>query len=397
MLVTYIAEEYKKESGSDIRKNPQSLQRLIEAAEKAKIELSSTTQTVVSLPFIGMNPVTNTPLNLEMTITRGKFEELIQPLLKKIRGPVEQALRDAGLPANKIDEVLLVGGSTRVPAVQQIVKDMLGQEPNRTVNPDEVVALGAAVQAGVLTGTVEDVVLLDVTPLSLSVETKGGVATALIPRNTTVPTRKSEIFTTAEHNQPSVEIHILQGERSMAMDNKSLGRFRLEGIPAMMAGMPQIEVTFDIDANGILHASAKEKSTGKEQSITIQNTTTLSDQEIDRMVKDAEANAEADRKRKEHVELKNTLDSARIRAEQVLQEKQSSPEAKSSLEAAVARAKDLIGRESGDEDLRSATEQLMQALQMYEQGATQAPADSSAGASANKPDDVIDADFKPAD
>jgi molecular chaperone DnaK len=397
LLVNYIAEEYKKESGSDIRKNPQSLQRLIEAAEKAKIELSSTTQTVVSLPFIGMNPVTNTPLNLEMTITRGKFEELIQPLLKRIRGPVEQALRDAGIPANKIDEVLLVGGSTRVPAVQQIVKDMLGQEPNRTVNPDEVVALGAAVQAGVLTGTVEDVVLLDVTPLSLSVETKGGVATPLIPRNTTVPTRKSEIFTTAEHNQPSVEIHILQGERPMAMDNKSLGRFRLEGIPAMMAGMPQIEVTFDIDANGILHASAKEKSTGKEQSITIQNTTTLSDQEIDRMVKDAEANAEADRKRKEHVELKNTLDSARIRAEQVLQEKQSSPEAKSSLEAAVARAKDLVGRESGDDDLRSATEQLLQALQVYEQGAAQATADSNAGPSANKPDDVIDADFKPAD
>jgi molecular chaperone DnaK len=299
----------------DLRADRQALQRLIEAAEKAKIELSATPETTISLPFIGLDPVSKTPLHLEKKLTRARFEELIQPLLKRIRTPVEQALKDANLSPSQIDEVLLVGGATRVPAVQQIVQELLGKEPNRSVNPDEVVALGAAVQAGVLTGTVSDVVLLDVTPLSLGVETKGGVMTVLIPRNTTIPTRKSEMFTTAEHNQTTVEIHVLQGERPMAADNKSLGSFRLEGIPPMMAGMPQIEVTFDIDANGILHVSAKEKSTGKEASITIQNTTTLSEQEIERMIKEAEANAEADRRRKEHAELKNQLDSARIQAE----------------------------------------------------------------------------------
>jgi molecular chaperone DnaK len=394
-IVNWLTEEFKKESGGvDLKADRQALQRLIEAAEKAKIELSAVTETTISLPFIGLDPVSKTPLHLERKLTRAKFEELIQPLLKKIRGPVEQALRDAGLNASQIDEVLLVGGSTRVPAVQQIVKEMLGKEPNRSVNPDEVVALGAAVQAGVLTGHVEDVVLLDVTPLSLGVETKGGVCTVLIPRNTTVPTRKSEIFTTAEHNQPSVEIHVLQGERPMAADNKSLGRFRLDGIPPMPAGMPQIEVTFDIDANGILHVTAKEKSSGKEASITIQNTTTLSEQEIERMIKEAEANAEADRKRKEHAELRNNLDAARVQAERVMGEKESTPEAKRRLEAAVSKAKSLVDTDGSDADLRQATEELLAALQAYEQSAATS---SQSQSSTPKSDDVIDADYKPAD
>ncbi|GEM87592.1 molecular chaperone DnaK [Meiothermus granaticius] len=398
-IVDWLVEEFKKESGGvNLKADRQALQRLIEAAEKAKIELSNVTETTISLPFIGLDPVSKTPLHLERKLTRAKFEELIQPLLKRVRAPVDQALKDANLSASQIQEVLLVGGATRVPAVQQIVKEMLGKEPNRSVNPDEVVALGAAVQAGVLTGSVEDVVLLDVTPLSLGVETKGGVSTVLIPRNTTVPTRRSETFTTAENNQPSVEIHVLQGERPMAADNKSLGRFRLDGIPAMPAGMPQIEVTFDIDANGILHATAKEKSTGKEASITIQNTTTLSEQEIDRMVKEAEANAEADRKRRESADLRNSLDTARIQAERVMGEKESTPEAKSRLEAAVAKAKSLLEGSPSDAEVRSATEELVSALQAYEQGATVGTTGGTGPSQGgNKPDDVIDADFKPAD
>jgi molecular chaperone DnaK len=396
-IVNWLIEEFKKESGGvNLKADRQALQRLIESSEKAKIELSAVTETTISLPFIGLDPVSKTPLHLERKLTRAKFEELIQPLLKKIRGPVEQALRDANLSASAIHEILLVGGATRVPAVQQIVREMLGKEPNRTVNPDEVVALGAAVQAGILTGSVEDMVLLDVTPLSLGVETKGGVATVLVSRNTTVPVTRSEIFTTAEHSQPSVEIHVVQGERPMAGDNKSLGRFRLDGIPPMPAGMPQIEVTFDIDRNGILSVKAKEKSTAKEASITIQNTTTLSEQEIDRMIKEAEANAEADRKRKEHVDLKNSLDSARIQAERVMSEKQSTPEARSRLEAAVSKAKALVDNDGSDAELRAATEELLAALQAYEQGAGAASA-TAQGGSAQKTDDVIDADYKPAD
>ena len=346
-------------------------------------------ETTISLPFIALDPASKTPLHLEKKLTRAKFEELIQPLLKRLRGPVEQALKDAGLTPAQIDEVILVGGATRVPAVQQVVRELLGKEPNRSVNPDEVVAMGAAIQAGVLMGEVRDVVLLDVTPLSLGVETKGGVMTVLIPRNTTIPTRKCEIFTTAEHNQTAVEIHVLQGERPMAQDNKSLGRFRLEGIPPMPAGVPQIEVCFDIDANGILHVTAKERSTGREASITIQNTTTLSEEEIQRIIEEAKRHAEEDRRRREHAELKNALDSARVQAERVLQERQGAPEARARLEAAIGKAKELVERDAPDPELKAATEELLKAVEEYEKGAQ--------AASGKGPDDVIDADYKPAD
>lgn len=390
VIVDWLAEDFKKEYGVELKADKQALQRMIEAAEKAKIELSSTLETTLSLPFIGLDPNTKTPLHLEKKLTRSKFEELGGAVLARLRAPVEQALRDAGINASQLNEVILVGGSTRIPAVVRMVKEMTGREPDRSVNPDEAVAVGAAIQAGVLVGEVQEVVLLDVTPLTLGVETKGGVSTPMITRNTTIPTRKSEVFSTAEHSQTAVDIHVLQGERPMASDNKSLGKFRLEGIPAMPAGVPQIEVTFDIDANGILHVHAKERSTNKEASITIENTTTLSDADIDRMVKEAAAHAEEDRRRKEHVEIKNSLDSARIQAEQILGERQSTPEAKSRLEAAVARAKELIERDAPDAELRQATEELLAALQAFEQGAPGAEPGQS-------PDDVIDADYKPAD
>jgi molecular chaperone DnaK len=401
-IVDYLAEEFKKQEGIDLRKDRQALQRLTEAAEKAKIELSSVTQAEINLPFI--TATQDGPKHLDMTLTRAKFEELCSDLIDRCRVPVEQALRDAKLSKNDIDEVVLVGGSTRIPAVQDLVKRLLGKEPNQSVNPDEVVAVGAAIQAGVLAGDVTGILLLDVTPLSLGVETLGGVMTKIIPRNTTIPTKKSEVFSTAVDGQTNVEIHVLQGEREMAADNKSLGTFRLDGIPPAPRGVPQIEVVFDIDANGILNVTAKDKGTGKEQSISITGASTLDKAEVERMVKEAERNAAADRERREKIDRKNQADSLAYQAEKQLQELGDKVNAadKTKVEGLVKELREAISKED-DEQIKKLMPELQQALfavgsNIYQQAGastSSAGAGSSDGSTSSSGggEDVIDADF----
>ncbi|NEO17926.1 MULTISPECIES: molecular chaperone DnaK [unclassified Moorena] len=403
-IVDHLAKEFQSAEGIDLRKDKQALQRLTEAAEKAKIELSSVMQADINLPFI--TATQEGPKHLDMTLTRGQFEDICSDLIDRCRIPVENAIKDAKLDKSAIDEVVLVGGSTRIPAVQQVVKKVLGKDPNQTVNPDEVVAVGAAIQGGVLAGEVKDILLLDVTPLSLGVETLGGVMTKLITRNTTVPTKKSETFSTAVDGQTNVEIHVLQGEREMSSDNKSLGTFRLDGIPPAPRGVPQIEVTFDIDANGILNVTAKDKGTGKEQSINITGASTLSDQEVDRMVKDAEANAEADQERREKIDRKNQADSLTYQAEKQIKELDDKLPAadKEKIEGLIKDLREAIGQED-DEKIKTLTTELQQALysvsaNLYQQaeGAAQptdagAPGPDAAASGSSGGDDVIDAEF----
>ena len=403
-IIDWLAEEFKKQEAIDLRNDKQAMQRLKEAAEKAKCELSSVVETNINLPFITADA--NGPKHLDIQLTRAKFEELSRDLLERCKKPVADALKEAGLSKGDVDEVVLVGGSTRIPAVQALVKEYTGKEPNQSVNPDEVVAVGAAVQAGVLAGEVKDIVLLDVTPLTLGIETLGGVMTPLVPRNTTIPVSKSQVFSTAENNQTAVDIHILQGERPMANDNKSLGMFRLDGLPPAMRGMPQIEVTFDIDANGIVNVSAKDKATNKEQKITITNSSNLNEADIDKMVKEAEANAEEDKKKKEEAEIKNNANSLISSAERIVKdfEGKISDADQKELGELKEKLQKALDENKPAEEIKQLSEELQQKMfsisqQAYEQVQKEEAQASSEGSEAqqnssdNNDDDVIDAEY----
>lgn len=396
-LIDYIADTFKAENGIDLRNDKMALQRLKEAAEKAKIELSSSMQTIINLPFITADA--SGPKHIDMTLTRAKFNELTHDLVEATLEPMKKALNDAGMTISDIDKVILVGGSTRIPAVQEAVKNFTGKEPSKGVNPDECVAIGAAIQAGVLTGDIKDVLLLDVTPLTLGIETFGGIATPLIPRNTTIPTKKSQIFSTAADGQTSVEIHVVQGERQMAADNKTLGRFTLSGIAPAPRGVPQIEVTFDIDANGIVNVSAKDKGTGKEANITITASTNLTDEEIERAVKEAEKFAEEDRKKKEAIEVKNNADQAVYQSEKTLKElgDKVSAQDKADIEAKIA-AVNAVKDGNDIEAIKKATEELTQAFyavssKIYQSADAQEAQGSETGSN-DDGDNVVDADYK---
>ena len=404
-IMDWICDEFKKEKGIDLRADNRAMQRVKEAAEKAKCELSSVMETNINLPFITADA--EGPQHLDMNLTRAKFEDLCRDLLNRCKTPVENALKDAGISKSDIDEVVLVGGSTRIPAVQQLVKEYTGKEPNQSVNPDEVVAVGAAVQAGVLAGEVKDIVLLDVTPLTLGIETLGGVMTPLVPRNTTIPVSKSQVFSTAENNQTAVDIHVLQGERPMAKDNKSLGMFRLDGIPPAMRGLPQIEVTFDIDANGIVNVSAKDKATNKEQKITITNSSNLSEADIDKMVKEAEANSAEDKKKKEEAEIKNNATSLIGSADRIEKDfegkidsadKAKLDEQKAALQKAIEENKPVDELKKLSDELQqtmfSISQKAYEAVQKEEQST--ASSDNASSADEKKEggdDDVIDAEY----